>query len=108
MVKWFKKVVTAELLQHFPFHPESVAVLSAALDPQYHPKNKNRWMCFLDKVEALYEHTEQDSPCTQPQAQKQREEEIARSFLLGKSSRCNSDSIPLWKKEVMQFQNEPQ
>jgi len=40
-------VITAELLQHFPFHPESVAILSAALDPQYHPKNKNRWMMFF-------------------------------------------------------------
>ena len=35
MVKRFKEVVTGELL-HFPFHPESVAVLSATLDPQYH------------------------------------------------------------------------
>ena len=63
---------------------------------------------ILDKVEALYEHTEQDSSCTQPQAKKRREEETAMSFLLGTSSRCNSDSIPLWKEEVMQFQNEPQ
>ena len=114
MVKRFKEVVTGEVLQRFPFHPESVAVLSAALDPRYHhldflsDQERNQVHdVILDKVEALYEHTEQDT-CIQPQAKKRREEETAMSFLLGKSSRCNSDSIPLWKKEFMQFQNEPQ
>ena len=39
MVKRFKEVVAGELLRRFPFDPESVAVLSAALDPQYHHLN---------------------------------------------------------------------
>ena len=63
MVKWFKEVVTGELL-HFPFHPESVAVLSATLDPRYHhlefffgQERKQVHDVILDKVEALYEHT---------------------------------------------------
>jgi len=38
MVKRFKEVVAGELLR-FPFDPESVAVLSAALDPRYHHLN---------------------------------------------------------------------
>ena len=115
MVKRFKEVVAGELLQRFPFHPESVAFLSAALDPRYHhldffsdQERKQVHGVILDKVEELYEHTEQDSSCTEPQAKKQREEVTAMSFLLGKSSRCSSDSIPFWKKEVMEFQNEPQ
>ena len=53
---------------------------------------------ILDKEKATSEHTEPDSSCTQPQAKNWREEETAMSYLLGKGSRYNSDSIPLWKK----------
>ena len=105
MVKRFKKVVTVQVLQPFPFYSRSVAVLLAALDPQYHhldffsdQEHEQVHDVFLDKVERRCMSTlhEQDSSCTQPQAKKRWEEEIAMLFLLETSSRCNSDSIPLW------------
>ena len=61
MVKRFKEVVTEELLQRFPFDPESIAaVLSSALDPQYHHLNLSAEEqvqlhdIISDKVHPLY------------------------------------------------------
>ena len=113
MVKWFKEVVIGEVPQRFPFHPESVAVLSAALDPRYHhldffsDQERNQVHdVILDKVEALYEHTEQDS-CIQPQAKKRREEETAMLFLLGKSSRSIVTVFLSGKKSLCSFRMSP-
>ena len=117
MIKRFKEVVTGELLRRFPFDRESVATLSAALDPRHHHLNFHSaeeqtqvHEIISDKVETLYKQdsatpSSSDSACTQPQAKK-RKEETAMSFLLG--TERDSDSTPSWKDEIEQFKREPQ
>jgi len=120
MVKWFKEVVAGELLRRFPFDPESVTVLSAALDPRYHHLNffsaeEQTQVCDIisDKAKTLYEQdsattdlSSSDFTCTQPQAKKWKEE-TAMSFLLGVGTESDGDT-PSWQDEIEQFQRERQ
>jgi len=112
MVKWFKEVVAGELLRRFSFDSESVAVLSAALDPRYHHLNffsaeERTQVCDIisDKVKTLYEQdsattdpSSSDSTCTQPQAKKWKEQ-TAMSFLLGVGTESDGDT-PSWQDEI--------
>ena len=120
MVKRFKVVVAGELLWCFSFDPESVAVLSAALDPRYHhlsffSAEERTQVCDIisDKVKTLYEQdsattdpSSSDSTRTQPQAKKWKEE-TAMSFLLGVGTESDGDT-PSWQDEIEQFQRESQ
>ena len=60
-IKHFKEVITTQLQHCFPFDPESVAVLAAAVDPRYHQ------LKFIASQTSCWEWTSVCSPALSTQ-----------------------------------------
>lgn len=105
-VKRFKEVVTTELQHRFPFDPENIAVLAAAVDPRYHQlmfftteQQEQVHSILRDKVETLYKQVHSED--TEPPQAKRKKEVTAMSFLLG--AECYDSPKTTWIDEIEQF-----
>ena len=136
-IKRFKETVTSQLQERFGFDPESIAILSSAVDPRYHDldflsseqheevarvllekieksirklRGRQELLKNLEKIEKKYQEAERATGIIEePRAKKKKgnEKETAMSFLLGASTQSAGEDHSA-KGEFERFKKEPQ
>ena len=113
-IKRFKETVTSQLQEWFGFDPESIAILSSAVDPRYHDldflsseQREEVARVLLEKIEKEYQEAERATEIIEEPKKKSNEKETAMSFLLGASTQSAGEDYSA-KGEFERFKKEPQ